>query len=105
MIVSSTGVPLTPEIPLSTARPDGSWVTLSVMLVDAIAGAGFPSAAFAERCVQQGVAEHTFGESGDFTGTVWLKAALFEAMPEEELQLLYMSIKNYTSYTSTTPGA
>ena len=78
-------------------------IPFKTLLVDAVAGAGFPDEAFAERCVAQGVAEFTGNQHNP--SWRWLKGALYQSMPEEELQLLYYSIKNYVSYTHPHSGA
>ena len=74
-------------------------IDFKTLIVDAIAGAGFPDEAFVERCVRMGVAKR--GEHGQ--DAMWLKAMLYEAMPEDELQLLYYSIKNYSTLAPTHP--
>jgi hypothetical protein len=78
-------------------------IPFKTLLVDAVAGAGFPDLLFAERCARLGVAEWVDAQGAGSWGYIWLKGQLYETMPEEELQLLYYSIKNYTSLTN--PGA
>lgn len=78
-------------------------IPFKTLLVDAVAGAGFPDEAFAERCTKLGLAEFTGNQHNQ--GWRWLKGRLYESLPEDELQLLYYSIKNYTTLTNPTEGA
>ena len=76
-------------------------IPLTEMLLDAIVGAGFPDDAFGLRCVAHGVARFTGNQHNeDFT---WDRDALRASMPEDELQLLYYSIKNFKALAATHP--